>query len=115
MQKQIRNRIFNVLRCLPSEISFSRISQANIVGFSRLYPSIFPTTSGVATFGLEPPIIPGVRPVAAFGQPGDPGNTGGGGILDGGMIDAIDAVEGDTEVGLTPLDTDDNLEACSAW
>lgn len=27
-----------------------------MVGFSRLYISILPTTRGVATFGLEPPI-----------------------------------------------------------
>lgn len=44
---------------LPSDISLSRISQANIVGFSRLYCSIFETTAGVATFGLLPPIKPG--------------------------------------------------------
>lgn len=37
----------------------SLISQANIVGFSRLYCSIFDTTAGVATFGFEPPISPG--------------------------------------------------------
>jgi len=51
-------------RCFysPSAISFSLISQAKIVGFSRLYDSIFPTTSGVATFGFEPPIMPGCRP-----------------------------------------------------
>lgn len=48
---------------LPSEISRSRISHANIVGFSRLYCSIFDTTAGVATFGLEPPIKPGGRSV----------------------------------------------------
>lgn len=44
---------------LPSEINLSRISQANIVGFSRLYCSIFETTAGVATLGLLPPISPG--------------------------------------------------------
>ena len=42
-----------------SLISFSLISQAKIVGFSLLYCSILLTTWGVATFGLEPPIIPG--------------------------------------------------------
>lgn len=30
-----------------------------MVGFSRLYCSIFATTVGVATFGLLPPMIPG--------------------------------------------------------
>ena len=44
----------------PSEMSFSRISQAKMVGLSLLYDSILATTSGVATFGLDPPIIPGV-------------------------------------------------------
>lgn len=48
---------------LPSDMSLSRISQANIVGFSRLYCSILETTAGVATFGLEPPIKPGGRKV----------------------------------------------------
>lgn len=48
---------------LPSEINLSRISQAKIVGFSRLYCSIFDTTAGVATFGLDPPIRPGGRNV----------------------------------------------------
>lgn len=46
---------------LPSVISLSRISHANIVGFSLLYCSIFETTAGVATFGLDPPISPGGR------------------------------------------------------
>lgn len=46
-------------------MSRSRISHANIVGFSRLYCSIFDTTAGVATFGLEPPIKPGGRSVPA--------------------------------------------------
>ena len=32
-----------------SEMSFSLISQAKMVGFSRLYDSILETTSGVAT------------------------------------------------------------------
>lgn len=35
--------------CKPSLMSFSRISQAKIVGFSLLYCSIFATTLGVAT------------------------------------------------------------------
>lgn len=48
---------------LPSEMSRSRISHANIVGFSRLYCSIFETTAGVATLGLLPPIKPGGRSV----------------------------------------------------
>lgn len=51
---------------LPSEIKRSRISQAKIVGFSRLYCSILETTVGVATFGLEPPIRPGGRKEPAF-------------------------------------------------
>lgn len=46
-------------------MSRSRISHANIVGFSLLYCSIFDTTAGVATFGLEPPIKPGGRSVPA--------------------------------------------------
>lgn len=41
---------------LPSLMSLSRISQANIVGFSLLYVSILLTTNGVATFGLDPPM-----------------------------------------------------------
>lgn len=48
---------------LPSDMSRSRISHANIVGFSLLYCSIFDTTAGVATFGFEPPINPGGRRV----------------------------------------------------
>lgn len=44
---------------LPSDISLSRISHAKIVGFSRLYCSILATTTGVATLGLLPPMIPG--------------------------------------------------------
>lgn len=44
-------------------MSRSRISHANIVGFSRLYCSILDTTAGVATFGFEPPIKPGGRSV----------------------------------------------------
>lgn len=46
---------------LPSEMSLSLISHAKIVGFSRLYCSILATTTGVATFGLLPPMIPGRR------------------------------------------------------
>ena len=41
-------------------ISFSRISQLNIPGLSFLYSSIFFSTSGVATRGLDPPITPGL-------------------------------------------------------
>lgn len=48
---------------LPSDISRSRISHANMVGFSRLYCSILETTAGVATFGFDPPISPGGRNV----------------------------------------------------
>lgn len=45
----------------------SRISQANMVGFSCLYLTIASTTAGVATFGLEPPITPGlVDPVSKY-------------------------------------------------
>jgi hypothetical protein len=40
--------------------SRSRISQANMVAFSRLYLHIVSTTRGVATFGFEPPITPGL-------------------------------------------------------
>lgn len=50
---------------LPSEISRSRISHAKIVGFSLLYCSILETTTGVATFGLLPPIRPGGLKVPA--------------------------------------------------
>lgn len=46
-------------------MSRSRISHAKIVGFSRLYCSIFETTAGVATFGFDPPIKPGGRSVPA--------------------------------------------------
>lgn len=45
---------------MPSARSRSRISQANIVGFCRLYSAILSTTLGVATLGLEPPITPGL-------------------------------------------------------
>lgn len=45
---------------MPSASSRSRISQANIVGFCRLYSAILSTTLGVATLGLEPPITPGL-------------------------------------------------------
>lgn len=45
----------------------SRISHANIVGFSSLYLMIASTTEGVATLGLEPPITPGrVEPVSKY-------------------------------------------------
>ena len=40
-------------------MSCSRISQLKIPGLSFLYSSIFFSTSGVATRGLEPPITPG--------------------------------------------------------
>lgn len=50
-----------VVLFLPSEMSRSRISQAKMVGFSRLYCSIFDTTVGVATLGLEPPMMPDGR------------------------------------------------------
>lgn len=45
---------------MPSASSLSRISQANMVGFCRLYSAILSTTLGVATLGLEPPITPGL-------------------------------------------------------
>lgn len=45
---------------MPSARSRSRISQANMVGFCRLYSAILSTTLGVATLGLEPPITPGL-------------------------------------------------------
>lgn len=51
----------NYVEHSPSEIRRSRISQAKIVGFSRLYCSILETTVGVATLGFEPPIKPGGR------------------------------------------------------
>ena len=40
--------------------SRSRISQANMVGLARLYSAILLTTGPVATFGLLPPITPGL-------------------------------------------------------
>ena len=50
---------------IPSAMSLSLISQANIVGFWRLYSEIASTTVGVATFGFEPPIMPGfIEPVS---------------------------------------------------
>ena len=42
----------------PSVTSRSLISQANMVGFSRLYFAMASTTCGVATLGLLPPITP---------------------------------------------------------
>ena len=49
--------------------SRSRISHANIVGFSCLYLIIESTTDGVATFGFEPPITPGlIEPVSKYLQ-----------------------------------------------
>lgn len=56
-------KIHIICICLPSDMSRSRISHANIVGFSLLYCSILDTTAGVATFGLLPPIRPGGRSV----------------------------------------------------
>ena len=45
--------------------NLSRISQANIVGFSTLYLVMASTTLGVATLGFEPPITPGlIEPVS---------------------------------------------------
>ena len=44
----------------PSESSLSLISQAKMLGHSLLYSEIFPTTPGVATRGLEPPIALGL-------------------------------------------------------
>jgi len=43
-----------------SASSRSRISHANIVAFSRLYLQMASTTRGVATFGLLPPMTPGL-------------------------------------------------------
>lgn len=49
----------------PSDSSLSRISQAKIEGHSLLYCAILPTTSGVATLGLLPPIARGrMEPVS---------------------------------------------------
>ena len=67
-------------------MSFSLISQAKMVGFSRLYDSILDTTSGVATLGLEPPIMPGVLPV----------DGGVANLADGGKIEAAGGVGGTT-------------------
>ena len=51
--------------------SRSRISQANMVGFSLLYAIIELTTEEVATFGLEPPITPGlIEPVSKYLEEG---------------------------------------------
>ena len=55
-------------------MSRSRISQANMVGFSLLYCSILLTTTGVATFGFEPPMTVewlGERNSAAVDPPDD--------------------------------------------
>lgn len=46
---------------IPSLNSLSRISHANIVGFSLLYAAIASTTGGVATFGFEPPMTPALK------------------------------------------------------
>ena len=45
----------------PSVSSLSRISQANMVGFSFLYLEMVSTTIGVATFGFDPPITPALK------------------------------------------------------
>ena len=48
-----------------SSRSLFRISQAKIDGLSRLSCKILFTTFGVATFGFDPPITPGIiDPVA---------------------------------------------------
>ncbi len=48
----------------PSLISRSLISQANMFGFFNLYDVIDSITDMVATFGLEPPMRPGlIEPV----------------------------------------------------
>ena len=48
-----------------SESSLSLISQAKMDGHSLLYSATFPTTPGVATLGLEPPIARGfIEPVS---------------------------------------------------
>lgn len=44
----------------PSLNKLFLISHAKIHGFSSLYARIFDTTRGVATFGLLPPIAPGL-------------------------------------------------------
>ena len=52
---------------IPSLINFSLISQANIFGFFCLYVVIDSITDEVATFGLEPPINPGlIEPVELY-------------------------------------------------
>lgn len=56
--------MFSCVQMLSAR-SRSRISQANMVGFSCLYLTIASTTDGVATLGLDPPITPGlVDPVS---------------------------------------------------
>lgn len=50
---------------MPSCSNRSRISQANILGHSRLYCDILLTTSAVATLGLDPPMALGrILPVS---------------------------------------------------
>ena len=52
---------------IPSFNNRSLISQLNIPGLSRLYCSIFFSTSGVATRGLLPPMTPGrILPVSWY-------------------------------------------------
>lgn len=51
---------------MPSFTNLSRISQLKIDGFSLLYCSIRPSTSGVATLGFEPPMTPGRMDPVSF-------------------------------------------------
>lgn len=93
---------------LPSEMSRSRISQANIVGFSRLYCSILDTTVGVATLGFEPPMMPDGRPLSVAGP------------WDAGPVDAeaaassFDTADVDSEPGAAPVPSGAALEWCWA-
>ena len=49
----------------PSDSNLSRISQAKMLGHSRLYSETLATTGAVATLGLEPPIALGfIEPVS---------------------------------------------------
>ncbi len=72
-----------------------------MVGFSRLYDSIFATTSGVATFGLDPPIIPGALPDPVVGCVPGGGNCA---ILaEGGRMEGGDGPTGDPDGGGTAV------------
>ena len=52
---------------MPSAKSLSRISQAKIPGSLILSSLINPTTLGVVTLGLEPPMAPGkIEPVSLY-------------------------------------------------